>query len=60
MNAQININDIYDKNINFLIDSGASFGSFPTLAVNIKGNDGEKQTIEALMVCNREKSHKQP
>jgi hypothetical protein len=48
MSQKININDIYDKNINFLIGSGASYGLFPTLAVNIKGNAGEDQTIETL------------
>lgn len=48
MSQKININDIYDKNINFLIGSGASYGLFPTLAVNIKGNTGEDQTIETL------------
>ena len=48
MSQKININDIYDKNINFLIGSGASYGLFPTLAVNIKGNTGENQTIETL------------
>jgi len=48
MSQKININDIYDKNINFLIGSGASYGLFPTLAVNIKGKAGEDQTIETL------------
>lgn len=48
MSQKININDIYDKNINFLIGSGASYGLFPTLALNIKGNAGENQTIETL------------
>ncbi|MDX3960520.1 SIR2 family protein [Aliarcobacter skirrowii] len=48
MSQKININDIYDKNINFLIGSGASYGLFPTLAVDIKGNTGENQTIETL------------
>lgn len=48
MTDNINISDIYDKNINFLIGSGASFGLFPTLAVNIKGNDDSDQTIETL------------
>lgn len=48
MSQKININDIYDKNINFLIGSGASCGLFPTLAVDLKGNAGEDQTIETL------------
>ncbi len=49
MNNKININDIYDKNINFLFGSGASVGLFPTLALNVKGDDAEEtQTIETL------------
>lgn len=48
MSQKININDIYDKNINFLIGSGASYGLFPTLALNIKGNASEEETIETL------------
>lgn len=44
----ININDIYDKNLNFLIGSGASFGLFPTLALSIKDDDGNAYTIESL------------
>lgn len=43
-----NLNDIYDKNINFLIGAGASFGLFPTLALNIKDDAGTNQTIETL------------
>lgn len=48
MPGKISISDIYDKNINFLIGSGASFGLFPTLALDIKGEDGEAQTVETL------------
>jgi hypothetical protein len=48
MSDPINIDDIYDKNINFLFGSGASFGLFPTLALNIKGPNQEQQTIETL------------
>jgi hypothetical protein len=48
MNDNFSINDIYDKNINFLIGSGASFGLFPTLALEIKGENGEELTIESL------------
>ncbi len=40
---EININDIWQNNINFLIGSGASFGLFPTLATKIKN-----ETIETL------------
>ena len=45
---KLSINEIYDKNINFLIGSGASYGLFPTLALNIKGDWGEDQTVETL------------
>jgi len=48
MAESIDINDIHDKRINFLIGSGASFGLFPTLALNIKDNDSVQQTIETL------------
>lgn len=40
--------DIYDKNLNFLLGSGASFGLFPTLALNIRGGDGKPHTVETL------------
>ncbi|WP_368215818.1 SIR2 family protein [Aeromonas sp. R2-3] len=40
---EININDIWQNNINFLIGSGASFGLFPTLATKMKN-----ETIETL------------
>jgi hypothetical protein len=45
---KLNINEIYDKNINFLIGSGASFGLFPTLALDIKNDWDEFQTVETL------------
>lgn len=45
---EFKIEDIYDKNINFLIGSGASHGLFPTLDVEIKGNDNTDQSIESL------------
>jgi len=48
MVENFSINDIYDKNINFLIGSGASYGLFPTLALDIKGEDEKSQTIETL------------
>lgn len=48
MSGSFNISDIYDKNINFLIGSGASFGLFPTLSLAIKGYDDSDQTIETL------------
>lgn len=45
---EFKLEDIYDKNLNILIGSGASYGLFPTLNVSIKGNDGSEQTIETL------------
>jgi hypothetical protein len=40
--------DTYNKNINILIGSGASADLFPTLALEIKGQKGEWETIETL------------
>lgn len=48
MNKEIKISDIYDKNVNFLIGSGASHGLFPTLALGLKADDNSKLTIETL------------
>lgn len=46
---QIVGSEIYDKNLNFLIGSGASYGCFPTLSVAIKDNIlGQPHTIETL------------
>lgn len=48
MTAQlIKLEEIYDKNINLLIGSGASSGLFPTLAVNMKNGD-KSHTIETI------------
>ncbi len=44
---QIKLEEIYDKNINFLIGSGASYGLFPTLAVSMKNGD-KCHTIETI------------
>ena len=45
----INRNDIYDKNLNFLIGSGASVGLFPTLALEVKdSNTSKRHTLETL------------
>src|SRR5450759_3797433 len=44
---QIKLEEIYDKNINFLIGSGASCGLFPTLAVSMK-NGNKCHTIETI------------
>lgn len=40
--------DIYNKNINILIGSGASADLFPTLALAIKDSKGSRETIETL------------
>jgi hypothetical protein len=45
----INKSDIYDKNLNFLLGSGASYGLLPTLALEISnaGTD-DVHTVETL------------
>ncbi|HFQ5589603.1 TPA: hypothetical protein ACGUM0_004360 [Vibrio vulnificus] len=40
---EININDVWQQNVNLLIGSGASFGLFPTLATQMEG-----ESIETL------------
>jgi hypothetical protein len=40
--------DMYNKNINILIGSGASASLFPTLGLKIKDAKGERETIETL------------
>jgi len=40
--------DVYDKDLNFLFGSGASFGLFPTLALGIRNNFGNPWTLEGL------------
>lgn len=48
-NVSISFSDIYDKNINFLIGSGASYGIAPTLELKIKdASTGKAHTIETL------------
>ncbi|WP_312316401.1 SIR2 family protein [Stenotrophomonas sp.] len=45
----ISIGGIYDKDVNFLFGSGASFGLLPTLKLSIKASeDGDKYTLEEL------------
>lgn len=44
---QIKLEAIYDKNINFLIGAGASYGLLPTLALKMK-NESQFHTIETL------------
>lgn len=43
----IKLEDIYDKNINLVIGSGASYGLFPTLAVSMI-NGSSHHTIETI------------
>ncbi len=47
MVERINLEEIYDKNINILIGSGASSGLFPTLSLNMK-NDDSWHTVETI------------
>ena len=47
MANQIKLEEIYDKNINILIGSGASSGLFPTLALNMKNGDS-RHSIETI------------
>ena len=45
----ISIGDIYDKNINFLFGSGASFGLLPTLQLQLRTGEGDdRYTLEEL------------
>ena len=48
MSEEFNISDIYDKNLNFLIGSGASVGLCPTLQLGVMDADGSPHTIETL------------
>ena len=48
MESKLKLSEIYDKNINFIIGSGASHGLFPILKVALKGNDNSDQTIETI------------
>ncbi|MDP2502891.1 hypothetical protein BCT47_21635 [Vibrio splendidus] len=45
--SKIDLNDLHDKNINYLIGAGASAGLFPTLALDMK-TEGKWETIETL------------
>lgn len=47
MTSKIDLNDLHDKNINYLIGAGASAGLFPTLALKI-ATEGKFETIETL------------
>lgn len=47
--SKINRSDVYDKNLNFLIGSGASSGLLPTLALALANSEtGESHTVETL------------
>ena len=48
MENKLSIGNLYDKNLNFLIGSGASFGYLPTLSLNVGREAGEFHTIESL------------
>lgn len=48
MTDAINLGDIYDKNLNFLVGSGASVGLFPTLALRLRNDAGDSHTLESL------------
>ncbi|HDY7851878.1 TPA: SIR2 family protein [Vibrio vulnificus] len=45
--SKIDLNDLHDKNINYLIGAGASAGLFPTLALDMQ-TEGKWETIETL------------
>ena len=44
----IPLSEIYDKDVNFLLGSGASYGLFPTLQLGIKNAAGKSLTLEEL------------
>ncbi|AYH06832.1 SIR2 family protein [Pectobacterium parmentieri] len=45
---KIDISDIYEQELSFLIGSGASSGIFPTLATAMKNETDQRETIETL------------
>lgn len=48
MPDKFNLYDVYEQNLNFLFGAGASYGFLPTLALNIKNDEGEPYTFETL------------
>lgn len=48
MESQIEVGQIYDQNLSFLIGSGASHGLLPTLALAVKDEFGDALTVETL------------
>ena len=48
MTETISPSDVYDKDLNFLFGSGASFGLFPTLALGVQTDAGKGWSLEDL------------
>lgn len=48
MTDKFDLYAVYEQNLNFLFGAGASFGFLPTLALKMKGADGEPYTFETL------------
>ncbi len=48
MSQEISLHTVHDKNLNFLIGSGASVGIAPTLALGIRDGEGIACTLESL------------
>lgn len=46
----ISLGDIYDKNVNFLVGSGASHGLFPTLELGLRKDNEQSWSLEDLAV----------
>jgi hypothetical protein len=44
----ISLSDVYDKDLNFLIGSGASYGLLPTLKLGIKNENDKAWSLEEL------------
>ena len=48
MSQHFTLSDIYDKNLQIVLGAGASYGLFPTLALQVKADDGTRMTVESL------------
>ena len=55
MTSSLNISEIYEQNLNFLVGSGASHGFLPTLQLSINDSEQKKYTIETLSVDLKDK-----
>src|SRR5690606_27707160 len=55
---KIDIHDIYDKNLNFLLGSGASIGIAPTLKLAVKDENAKPCTLESLATKFEDKEEK--